>query len=93
MLLRYQAALLFPRINSVCRLQGNDKSHEESQLTFRAVGAGLLVGSLLCCSNTYFGLQTGWVTMGSLQVRLAVTLLLLYITLTPARELHAHVCV
>ena len=29
----------------------------------------LLVGSLLCCSNTYFGLQTGWVTMGSLQVR------------------------
>lgn len=41
---------------------------DEPQLTFRAVGTGLLVGSLLCCSNTYFGLQTGWVTMGSLQV-------------------------
>ncbi|BDA51281.1 Putative oligopeptide transporter YGL114W [Coccomyxa sp. Obi] len=40
---------------------------DEPQLTFRAVGTGLLVGSLLCCSNTYFGLQTGWVTMGSLQ--------------------------
>ena len=38
-------------------------------LTFRAVGVGLLVGSLLCFSNMYFGLQTGWVTMGSLQVR------------------------
>lgn len=51
-----------------CRPRGVQKSDEESQLTFRAVGAGLLVGSLLCCSNTYFGLQTGWVTMGSLQV-------------------------
>ncbi|EIE19928.1 OPT superfamily oligopeptide transporter [Coccomyxa subellipsoidea C-169] len=40
---------------------------DEPQLTFRAVGTGLVVGSLLCCSNTYFGLQTGWVTMGSLQ--------------------------
>ena len=37
-------------------------------LTARAVAAGLLVGSVLCFSNTYFGLQTGWVTMGSLQV-------------------------
>jgi hypothetical protein len=36
-------------------------------LTARAVAAGLLVGSVLCYSNTYFGLQTGWVTMGSLQ--------------------------
>lgn len=38
-------------------------------LTVRAVAAGLLVGAVLCFSNTYFGLQTGWVTMGSLQVR------------------------
>jgi hypothetical protein len=39
-----------------------------SPLTLRAVVAGVLIGSLLCCSNMYFGLQTGWVTMGSLQV-------------------------
>ncbi|KAK9823302.1 hypothetical protein WJX72_001775 [[Myrmecia] bisecta] len=39
----------------------------KSQLTLRAVAVGLLVGSLLAFSNTYFGLQTGWVTMGSLQ--------------------------
>jgi hypothetical protein len=38
-------------------------------LTVRAIAAGLLVGAVLCFSNTYFGLQTGWVTMGSLQVR------------------------
>lgn len=37
-------------------------------LTVRALVAGLLVGAVLCFSNTYFGLQTGWVTMGSLQV-------------------------
>lgn len=37
------------------------------QLTVRAVTTGLCVGSILCFSNTYFGLQTGWVTMGSLQ--------------------------
>ena len=50
------------------------KDDTEPQLTLRAVGAGLFVGSLLCCSNTYFGLQTGWVTMGSLQVRSALLL-------------------
>ena len=40
---------------------------EPRQLTVRAVLVGLGVGSILCFSNTYFGLQTGWVTMGSLQ--------------------------
>lgn len=40
---------------------------EEAQLTVRAVLAGLLVGTLLCFTNMYFGLQTGWVTMGSIQ--------------------------
>jgi len=36
------------------------------QLTFRALLVGLLVGSLLCCSNTYFGLQSGWWAFKSL---------------------------
>lgn len=40
-------------------------------LTTRALVSGLLVGTLLCFSNTWFGLQSGWVTMGSLQVRAA----------------------
>lgn len=29
-------------------------------LTPRALLAGLGVGMVLCCSNMYFGLQTGW---------------------------------
>ena len=36
-------------------------------LTPRAVGVGLLLGTLMCLSNTVFGLQTGFVTMASLQ--------------------------
>ncbi|KAK9800344.1 hypothetical protein WJX73_006522 [Symbiochloris irregularis] len=42
-------------------------SEPAPQLTVRALAVGLAVGSLLACSNMYFGLQTGWVTMGSLQ--------------------------
>lgn len=51
----------------VCRTPEPAKAH--SQLTVRALAAGLGIGTLLAFSNTYFGLQTGWVTMGSLQVR------------------------
>ena len=40
---------------------------KEPQLTARAALVGVLVGGLMCFSNMYFGLQTGWVTMGSLQ--------------------------
>lgn len=39
----------------------------KKELTTRAIAVGLLIGMFLCCSNMYFGLQTGWVTMGSLQ--------------------------
>lgn len=35
--------------------------------SLRAVVGGLAVGSLLCASNLYFGLQSAWITMGSLQ--------------------------
>ncbi|OBZ72592.1 hypothetical protein A0H81_07437 [Grifola frondosa] len=35
--------------------------------TFRAVFFGLLIGCLLCFTNLYFGLQTGWISMMSLQ--------------------------
>ncbi|KAL6065382.1 Succinate dehydrogenase iron-sulfur subunit [Balamuthia mandrillaris] len=40
---------------------------QQNHFTVRAVTVGLLVGGLMCFSNMYFGLQTGWVTMGSLQ--------------------------
>ncbi|KAM0756007.1 OPT superfamily oligopeptide transporter [Meredithblackwellia eburnea MCA 4105] len=41
----------------------DDSSHPE--FTFRAVSVGLLIGTLLCFCNTYFGLQTGWISMMS----------------------------
>ncbi|KZT51742.1 OPT superfamily oligopeptide transporter [Calocera cornea HHB12733] len=37
------------------------------ELTLRAVLPGLLIGCLLCFTNLYFGLQTGWISMMSLQ--------------------------
>ncbi|GAA5987705.1 hypothetical protein JCM11641_002565 [Rhodosporidiobolus odoratus] len=40
------------------------------ELTFRAVVAGLAIGILLALTNMYFGLQTGWISMMSLQASL-----------------------
>ncbi|WVO22640.1 uncharacterized protein IAS62_003970 [Cryptococcus decagattii] len=39
----------------------------EGDFTLRATLAGLGVGVVLCMTNIYFGLQTGWVSMMSLQ--------------------------
>lgn len=56
---------LYDTTTTLCRQ--DEEIAPTRQLTFRAVATGLCVGSILCFSNTYFGLQTGWVTMGSLQ--------------------------
>ena len=48
-----------------------DTDKKPKQLTCRSIIIGLFLGAILCFSNTYFGLQTGWVTMGSLQSSLA----------------------
>ncbi|KAK3817761.1 MAG: OPT oligopeptide transporter protein-domain-containing protein [Benniella sp.] len=37
------------------------------QFTWRAMWVGLGIGALLCFTNMYFGLQTGWISMMSLQ--------------------------
>jgi OPT family oligopeptide transporter len=42
----------------------------QHQLTFRALAAGVLIGTLICAANSFFALQTGWVTMASLQAAL-----------------------
>ncbi|EIW67040.1 hypothetical protein TREMEDRAFT_64906 [Tremella mesenterica DSM 1558] len=39
----------------------------EGDFTFRAVFTGLLVGVLICATNLYLGLQSGWVSMMALQ--------------------------
>ncbi|KAF9433962.1 hypothetical protein BGZ76_008755 [Entomortierella beljakovae] len=37
------------------------------QFTWRSVWVGIGIGALLCFTNMYFGLQTGWISMMSLQ--------------------------
>ncbi|KAH9933658.1 OPT oligopeptide transporter protein-domain-containing protein [Epithele typhae] len=51
------------------RRQASDEPLDGSQtdFTLRAVLLGLLIGCLLCFTNLYFGLQTGWISMMSLQ--------------------------
>src|SRR5277367_5105851 len=43
---------------------------EGQHLTPRAVAVGLIIGTLACFSNSYFGLQTGWISMMSLPLSL-----------------------
>ncbi|THH30332.1 hypothetical protein EUX98_g3842 [Antrodiella citrinella] len=43
------------------------ESGDGHEFTLRAVVLGLLIGCLLCFTNLYFGLQTGWISMMSLQ--------------------------
>ncbi|KAG0375742.1 hypothetical protein BGX24_008706 [Mortierella sp. AD032] len=47
--------------------QRHDPYKELPQFTWRAVGVGIGIGTLLCFTNMYFGLQTGWISMMSLQ--------------------------
>ncbi|KAF9908931.1 hypothetical protein BX616_011337 [Lobosporangium transversale] len=41
--------------------------HNLPHFTWRSVIVGILIGTLLCFTNMYFGLQTGWISMMSLQ--------------------------
>lgn len=44
-----------------------NRHHGSAGFTIRAVITGVIVGIIMCFSNMFFGLRTGWVTMGSLQ--------------------------
>ncbi|OCF41916.1 oligopeptide transporter 8 [Kwoniella heveanensis CBS 569] len=55
----------------------------EGDFTFRAVLVGLLVGLVLCMTNIYFGLQTGWVSMMSLQSALLGFAIFKFLPLVP----------
>lgn len=39
-----------------------DQAEQDTNFTFRGVLVGLAIGVIICFSNTYFGLQTGWVS-------------------------------
>ena len=53
--------LLLPRHDDAEATEPDDEP--ELELTLRALLGGIVVGGILCFSNMYFGLQTGWVTM------------------------------
>ncbi|KAK5583572.1 hypothetical protein RB653_005169 [Dictyostelium firmibasis] len=55
--------------NSNNNNNNNNDSHLAilKQFTFRSVFVGLIIGCMLCFSNMYYGLQSGFITMGSLQ--------------------------
>eukprot|EP01138_Halocafeteria_seosinensis_P010339 gb/GECG01010557.1/.p1 GENE.gb/GECG01010557.1/~~gb/GECG01010557.1/.p1 ORF type:complete len:748 (+),score=55.69 gb/GECG01010557.1/:1-2244(+) len=44
-----------------------EQDRRDSHFSWRAIAGGIVIGGIMCFSNMYFGLQTGWVTMGSLQ--------------------------
>eukprot|EP01132_Coremiostelium_polycephalum_P000385 gene385-486_t len=56
-----------PSNNSISSSSSTLEDSLLRQFSLRAAIAGVLVGGLMCFSNMYFGLQAGWVTMGSLQ--------------------------
>jgi hypothetical protein len=58
----------------VCLLPEYCFCADAKNFTLRSLLGGLLFGSLLCFSNMYFGLQTGWVTMGYARSLSSVTL-------------------
>jgi uncharacterized oligopeptide transporter (OPT) family protein len=39
-----------------------DQADEDGHFTLRGVLVGLAIGVIICFSNTYFGLQTGWIS-------------------------------
>ena len=40
----------------------SDQANQEQNFTLRGVLVGLVIGVVICFSNMYFGLQTGWVS-------------------------------
>src|SRR3954454_4816796 len=40
----------------------DEAATEATHFTFRGTIVGILIGVIICLSNTYFGLQTGWVS-------------------------------
>lgn len=38
------------------------RASQPQNFTFRSVALGILIGIVICFSNTYFGLQTGWIS-------------------------------
>ncbi|KAJ2500960.1 OPT super [Coemansia sp. RSA 1972] len=64
---------MFGRLAVFARQHVASHTHDatsEPQFTWRAILVGLLFGTVLCFSNLWFGLQSGWISMMSLQASL-----------------------
>ena len=56
------SSLLRTRRRSEAESFLTDQANREHSFTLRGVLVGLVIGVVICFSNTYFGLQTGWVS-------------------------------
>ncbi|KAI9674118.1 MAG: hypothetical protein M1817_001936 [Caeruleum heppii] len=60
----------FPPTSSMSPSTSLDPKTVSSDFTIRSLTVGLLVGIIICFSNMYFGLQTGWVSSMSMPASL-----------------------
>ena len=51
-------------------IESSSEQDTKNEFTARAIISGLGIGTLIAISNTYFGLQTGWISMMSLPASL-----------------------
>lgn len=49
------------------QIQEDNPQKDLPHFTWRSMVVGIFIGTLLCFTNMYFGLQTGWISMMSLQ--------------------------
>lgn len=56
-----------PEISQEAASNTQTSVSQQPELTGRAIVIGIVVGSLLCFTNCYFGLQSSWISMSSLQ--------------------------
>ncbi|TKA78395.1 hypothetical protein B0A49_02339 [Cryomyces minteri] len=49
-------------LRSIAQAEMNKRTSEPQNFTVRSIIVGLLIGVVIAFSNTYFGLQTGWVS-------------------------------
>ncbi|KAH7341438.1 oligopeptide transporter [Rhizoctonia solani] len=61
-------------------------SESSPELTPRSLCSGILIGCVLCFTNMYFGLQTGWISMMSMQSALLGYLLSLFYSRPMTRQ-------
>ena len=60
--IRENQEYLTSSLGNIERSLAADSMKESQHFTFRGVLVGILIGIVICFSNMYFGLQTGWIS-------------------------------